>query len=115
MAQLHHLKGARPQHCSRTPDGFLLSPHAFEQTRKRDIVPKDVDFVLLKGEFRRDRFDRSVYFLPDSPFSVLSTVQRRHRLQGLVVVLAPDGKTVITVYSRDWRFKHSLDVLGGSL
>lgn len=111
MARQNHLERACPQYCSRTPDGYLFSPHAFEQAWKRSIVPQDVDFVLTKGEFRRDRFDRIVYFLPESPFSVLSTDQRIHRLQGLVVVLAPDGKTVVTVYSSDWRFKHSQDVL----
>lgn len=115
MAQLHHLKGVHPQSGSRTPDGFLLSPHACGQAWRRSIVHEDVDFVLSAGEFRRDRLDRSIYFLSESPFSVLSVDQRRHRLQGLVVVLAPDGKTIVTVYSRDWRFNHSQDVLGRSV
>lgn len=109
MEELEQSSGICAKHCTRTPSGFLLSPHAAEQALKRGLFPHDTDFVLSSGEFRRGRRDRSVFYIPESPFLALKADPQFQRLQGVVVVLAPDGKTIVTIFDRDWRFGHNQD------
>jgi len=90
---------------TRTPRGFLLSGHAHEQAHVRGFSPEDLDFVLTQGRFLRDAGDRTAYMLPESPFACIAADRRFMALQGLVVVVAPDGETIVTAYERDARFR----------
>jgi len=90
----------------KTPRGFFVTPHAHTQAARRGFNLRDADFILCHGEFRRDdRTDRGVFFIPETPFSILGEDSRFVRLQGATVVLSPDGSTIVTIYERDERFR----------
>jgi hypothetical protein len=88
-----------------TPRGLVLSSHARDRMHEQGYSPTDIDFVLSFGRFVRDHLDRSACFLPQSQFASLGGDPRFVQLQELVVVLAPDGQTIVTVYERDGRFR----------
>ena len=90
----------------KTLRGFFVTPHARTQASRRGFSLRDADFILGHGKFRRDdRTDRGVFFMPESYSSVLGGDRRFVQLQGVAVVLSPDGSTIVTIYGRDERFR----------
>lgn len=89
-----------------TPAGYYLTTHALVRAMERGYGMEDIDFALSVGAFFRDRADRTIHYVPETPFAALDWDERYTRLQGLAIVLAPNGTTVVTLFRRDWRFAY---------